>query len=51
MGSAFGGLEKKAVHVKLDTPQQFYSDQHRPIHFVNFAELEDIGVDRADNFA
>lgn len=51
MGSAFGGLEKKPVHVKLDTPQPFYSGQHRPIHFVNFAELEDIWVDRQDNFA
>ncbi len=51
MGSAFAGLEKKAVHVKLDTPQPFYSDQHRPLHFQNFAELEDIWVDRNDNFA
>lgn len=51
MGSTFGGIEKKPVHVKLDTPQGFYSDRHRPIHFVNFAELEDIWVDRQDNFA
>ncbi|KAK4447062.1 pre-mRNA processing splicing factor 8 [Podospora aff. communis PSN243] len=51
MGSAFGGLEKKAVHVKLDTPLPFYSDQHRPIHFSSFNELEDIWVDRQDNFA
>lgn len=51
MGSAFGGLEKKAVHVKLDTPMPFYSDQHRPIHFSSFNELEDIWVDRQDNFA
>ncbi|KAI1824895.1 pre-mRNA processing splicing factor 8 [Xylaria intraflava] len=51
MGSSFAGLEKKAVHVKLDTPLPFYSDQHRPLHFQNFAELEDIGVDRNDNFA
>ncbi|KAI0446071.1 pre-mRNA processing splicing factor 8 [Xylaria telfairii] len=51
MGSSFAGLEKKPVHVKLDTPLPFYSDQHRPLHFQNFAELEDIGVDRSDNFA
>ncbi|KAL2172190.1 hypothetical protein VTG60DRAFT_7034 [Thermothelomyces hinnuleus] len=51
MGSAFGGLEKKAIHVKLDSPLPFYSDQHRPIHFSSFNELEDIWVDRQDNFA
>jgi pre-mRNA-processing factor 8 len=51
MGSSFAGLEKKPVHVKLDTPMPFYSDQHRPLHFQNFAELEDIGIDRSDNFA
>ncbi|KAI1486325.1 pre-mRNA-splicing factor spp42 [Biscogniauxia mediterranea] len=51
MGSSFAGIEKKPVHVKLDTPMPFYSDQHRPLHFQNFAELEDIGVDRNDNFA
>ncbi|KAG8165724.1 hypothetical protein KVR01_004276 [Diaporthe batatas] len=51
MGSAFAGLEKKPVRVKLDTPMPFYSDTHRPVHFQSFAELEDIGVDRSDNFA
>lgn len=51
MGSAFGSIEKKAVHVKIDTPLPFYSDQHRPLHFQNFAELEDIWVDREDTFA
>lgn len=51
MGSAFGGIEKKPVHVKIDTPLPFYSDHHRPLHFQNFAELEDIWVDRTDNFA
>ena len=50
MGSAFAGMEKKPVHVKLDTPIPFYSEQHRPIHFHSFAELEDIWVDRSDNF-
>jgi pre-mRNA-processing factor 8 len=38
-GSAFGGIEKKPVHVKIDTPLPFYSDQHRPLHFQNFAEV------------
>ncbi|KAJ0161190.1 Pre-mRNA-processing-splicing factor 8, partial [Colletotrichum tanaceti] len=51
MGSAFAGMEKKPIHVKLDTPLSFYSDQHRPVHFHSFAELEDIWVDRTDNFA
>ncbi|KAJ0368400.1 hypothetical protein COL154_002684 [Colletotrichum chrysophilum] len=51
MGSAFAGMEKKPIHVKLDTPLPFYSDQHRPVHFHSFAELEDIWVDRQDNFA
>lgn len=51
MGSAFAGLEKKPVHVRLDTPMPFYSDQHRPLHFQNFAELEDLMVDRTDVFA
>ncbi|KAI9797300.1 MAG: pre-mRNA-splicing factor 8 [Candelina submexicana] len=50
MGSSFGSVEKKGVHVKIDTPLPFYSDQHRPLHFQNFAELEDIWVDRSDNF-
>ncbi len=51
MGSAFNGIEKKPVRVKLDTPMPFYSDLHRPIHFSSFNELEDIWVDRQDNFA
>ncbi|KXJ94647.1 pre-mRNA processing splicing factor 8 [Microdochium bolleyi] len=51
MGSSFAGIEKKTLHVKLDTPLPFYSDQHRPLHFQNFAELEDVGVDRDDSFA
>merc|ERR1712000_349796 len=41
MGSAFAGMEKKPIHVKLDQPQPFHS----------FAELEDVGVDREDTFA
>ncbi|KAL8371211.1 hypothetical protein RB595_001181 [Gaeumannomyces hyphopodioides] len=51
IGPAFDGVVKKPVHVKLDTPAPFYSDSHRPLHFQNFAELEDIWVDRNDNFA
>ncbi|EHA24170.1 pre-mRNA-processing-splicing factor 8 [Aspergillus awamori] len=51
MGSSFGGVEKRPVYVKIDTPLRFYDDQHRPLHFQNFAELEDIWVDRSDNFA
>ncbi|KAI1144207.1 pre-mRNA processing splicing factor 8 [Hypoxylon sp. FL0543] len=51
MGSNFLGLEKKPIHVKLDTPLPFYNDLHRPEHFHNFAEMEDPGVDRSDNFA
>ncbi|KAI9894104.1 MAG: pre-mRNA-splicing factor 8 [Vezdaea aestivalis] len=51
MGSGFDSLEKKPIHVKVDTPLSFYGDQHRPLHFQNFAELEDIWVDRSDNFA
>jgi len=51
IGPAFDGVVKKPVHVKLDTPAPFYSDTHRPLHFQNFAQLEDIWVDRNDNFA
>lgn len=51
MGSAFAGMEKQSVHVRMDTPQAFYGDEHRPVHFHSFAELEDTGVDRSDNFA
>ncbi|KAI9750840.1 MAG: Pre-mRNA-processing-splicing factor 8 [Chaenotheca gracillima] len=51
MGSAFGNVEKKPVNVKLDTPLPFYNEHHRPLHFQNFAELEDIWVDRSDEFA
>ena len=51
MGAGFSGLEKKIPSVKVDTPVGFYDAMHRVLHFQNFAELEDIGVDRADNFA
>ena len=51
MGASFSGVEKKPVPVKMDVPIGFYADVHRPLHFQNFAELEDIWIDRQDNFA
>lgn len=51
MGSSFSSVEKRPIHVKVDAPLRFYDAQHRPLHFQNFAELEDIWVDRTDNFA
>ena len=50
MGSSFGMVEKKPVWVKIDTPARFYDGVHRPLHFMNFAELEDVWVDRENNF-
>ncbi|KAF2822375.1 PROCN-domain-containing protein [Ophiobolus disseminans] len=50
MGSTFGSVEKKPVHVRLDTPVRFYDSVHRPVHFQNFAELEDVWVDRENQF-
>ena len=51
MGSSFGNVEKRPWGVKMDVPLGFYAETHRPLHFQNFAELEDIWVDRQDNFA
>ena len=51
MGSSFGSVEKKPWAAKMDVPVGFYADVHRPLHFQNFAELEDVWVDRNDNFA
>ncbi|KAL9621420.1 MAG: hypothetical protein Q9160_004180 [Pyrenula sp. 1 TL-2023] len=51
MGSAFGSVEKRPIYTKLDAPKRFYDDTHRPVHFRSFAELEDIWVDREDEFA
>ena len=51
MGGGFSAVEKKPVFLKVDVPEPYYTDLHRPLHFQNFAELEDIGVDRSDNFA
>lgn len=51
LGASFSSeAEKKAYHVKIDTPLGYYADLHRPLHFQNFTELEDIWVDRSDNF-
>ncbi|KAF2032859.1 PROCN-domain-containing protein [Setomelanomma holmii] len=50
MGSTFGVVEKKPVHVRLDTPVRFYDSLHRPVHFHTFAELEDVWVDRENQF-
>ncbi|KAL8966048.1 MAG: hypothetical protein Q9197_006206 [Variospora fuerteventurae] len=51
MGSSFSNVERKPWGVKMDVPVGFYADVHRPVHFMSFAELEDVGVDRQDNFA
>jgi len=53
MGSSFSAIEKQnaGTRVTVDIPLTFYADAHRPLHFQNFAELEDIWVDRNDNFA
>jgi pre-mRNA-processing factor 8 len=50
LGSGFANVERKPVFVKIDVPRRFYDDEHRPIHFQNFAELEDVWVDRNDHF-
>ena len=51
MGAAFTAVEKGALQMRVDTPVRFYDDRHRPVHFQSFAELEDVWVDRSDNFA
>ncbi|EPQ63013.1 hypothetical protein BGT96224_A20818 [Blumeria graminis f. sp. tritici 96224] len=51
MGSSFGSIERKLVHVKIDTPIPFYSAEHRPLHFQSFAEIEETLFDKDDNFA
>ncbi|WPH01472.1 Pre-mRNA-processing-splicing factor 8 [Acrodontium crateriforme] len=51
LGSGFGEREKGRVYVGVGVPRRFYDDVHRPIHFQNFAELEDVWVDRSDNLA
>ncbi|PNS15702.1 pre-mRNA-processing-splicing factor 8 [Sphaceloma murrayae] len=51
MGSGFGEKEKGRVYVGVGVPKRFYDAVHRPVHFQNFAELEDVWVDRSDNLA
>ena len=51
MGSAFENVGRREVDVKVDTPRRFYDGCHRPVHFMSFAEMEDVWVDRGDNFA
>jgi len=51
IGAVFEGIAKRALDVKIDTPARYYDDLHRPVHFQSFAELEDVYVDRSDNFA
>lgn len=50
MGAAFGMVEKRPINVRLDTPARYYDAVHRPLHFSNFAELEDVWVDRENQF-
>ena len=50
MGSTFSTIDKRPVYVKVDEPTKFYEDEQRPLHYQSFAELEDIWVDRSDNF-
>ncbi|KAF2237123.1 putative pre-mRNA splicing factor [Viridothelium virens] len=55
LGAAFGNFAREGgggdkVEVALDTPKRYYDEGHRPVHFRNFAELEDVWVDRSDNF-
>ncbi|KAF2727175.1 putative pre-mRNA splicing factor [Polyplosphaeria fusca] len=50
MGPTFSEITKKPVHVKLDNPPRFYDSIHRPSHFSNFAELENVWVDRENVF-
>lgn len=51
MGASFANVERRVPAMKVDVPLPFYADIHRVVHFQNFAELEDVGVDRSDNFA
>ena len=52
MGSSFGSnVERKGWGVGVGVPWGFYDARHRPVHFQSWAELEDVGVDRVDNFA
>ena len=50
MGNSFSSVEKRPLHVRIDTPMRFYDDKHRPQHFQTFSELEETWVDRDNNF-
>ncbi|KAI4210309.1 MAG: hypothetical protein LQ351_006833 [Letrouitia transgressa] len=43
-----GGAKGRPVYVKLDGPLGFYSEVHRPVHFLNFIELDSGQGDRDD---
>ena len=51
MGNAFAGLEKRPVRCKVGWPEGFYDNVHRPVHFGSFAQLEDSGFDRSDDYS
>lgn len=51
LGSGFGDREKGRVYVGMGVPRRFYDSVHRPVHFQDFAMLEDTGFDRSDNLA
>ena len=34
--------------LKLDNPKEFYHEMHRPVHFLQFASVEDLGQDGHD---
>jgi pre-mRNA-processing factor 8 len=51
IGAVYEQVAKRRLDVKIDTPARYYDDLHRPVHFQSFAELEDVYVDRSDNFA
>ena len=51
LGAGFGDREKQKVYVDVGVPKRFYDSVHRPQHFSDFSELEDVWVDRSDNLA
>jgi len=34
--------------IKLDNPKEFYHEMHRPVHFLQFASIEDLAVEGHD---
>lgn len=51
MGSGFADKEKARQYVTVGVPKRFYDGVHRPVHFADFAALEDVFVDRDDPLA